>query len=483
MDKKGMKSGVIMAITVFIAIFLVGEAIVCCGYVRATKTVADNMSDNIFQASTELKNQINNNLIQKKSETESLAKTDAARSMLKQPLVSCEAGAKEEVDYRSQIVAKQALNYLRANPDLSLDDLLSREEFKDIVIRDIGKEDSSFLIDADSLTIKLHQNSRYLNFDIYSALRSFDPAGAELLSGIKAGEAQVSGDLDWPESGSGSRKMYAKVVRLPLSTADGVFLAIGTTAYIDDYQAAKYVDPAYDSFLKNAEKSEFNDDIMLISVDGYVVYETNQLEVVGSNAGWPSKARKGLSGAFYQAKNAGQTVFGGPFQNDDSSSYFLVISPVVDDKGGLLGYVGVLSDMDYFFDLIKREGSKFQNEIRISLVDSQLSLITPFTSSSDMFIQKIDYPQIKECFSRQMTDSLPQSYLDYRGEEMFGSGLFISQAGWCLIVEEDAYRAKVPASGYFGGKLCVVAIVSLILGIIGFGIGLRHYSKNKHLFF
>ncbi len=350
--------------------------------------------------------EINSHLSRVKEDIEALQESEEVKKLLRDKLIFDENVIKANVDERARVISKEAENYLRARPGMTLKDLQEDKTFKDIVmqpvsrtfkdivVQPVGKEGYSFAYDTDTLINYFHKEPRRIGYD-YNDLKDTFPDLWRMIKATSKNDS-VEGFYTRDEMGGSVSHKYGKFVRLSVLTADGIRLSVGATAYVEDY---KIVESKSDYLNSIKENSDYYN-IILISPDGYVNYMAEQkADYYGTNLEWEVNFEKGLTNQYLQTKNLEGTSFYGPFIETYGQIYpvFSVMVPVFDSEK-LLGYLAIVDDMKEIFK-VAEDTKDLGKTGEAYLIDGQELLISPLRNRRfDVMVQSVNSENAVDCF-------------------------------------------------------------------------------------
>jgi hypothetical protein len=490
----GMKKQFSFMLNFFVIGIILAGGFISYSYSSEKQSLLDETSNNLIEIAKGKSERINNHLSKMEEDIQTLQGSENVKRLLEQELVFEESVIKRDVDERSRIITKEVENYLRAHPEMTLKDLQGNNEFNDIAIQPVGKEGSkefqdiaiqpvgkegySFVFDSQSLINYFHKEPRRVGYDYNTMEKTFPALWKMFKETSKEGSSEGFYYRDEPD-GSISHK-YGRFVQIPVKTADGISMSIGATAYVKDYKIIK----GDSNYLEDFNKEKDYHNLILISSEGYVIYQAEEKIGLGTNLEWPVNLNKGLSETYFNAKESNQS-FNGPFIRSYGEIYpkiFLMIS--VYDKSKLLGFVGLINEMDEIFEISKEIVGLGETE-ESYLVDNKNLLISPLTLEHlDMLVQLINTKNVEDCFSMESMEHTKHietgSFFDYRGELVLGTHMPIFKVNWCLLTEVDKSELiDIPMKARLKRKIFILLPSILILTLIGFCIGNYFEKKNK----
>ena len=384
---------------------------------------------------------------------------------------------KMDVDERARIITKEVENYIKVHPEMTLKDLQESREFQKIAIQPVGKEGYSFLFDSQSLINHFHKEPRRIGYDYNTMEETFPELWNMFKETSRKGFSEGFYYRDEPD-GSTSYK-YGKFVQIPVKTADGINMSVGTTAYVSDYKIIK----EESEYLENFKEDLDYHNLVLVSPEGYIIYMAEVMGDFGTNLEWEVNLKKGLSKNYFDVKESEKISFSDLFirHYEDVYPRISVMAPVYEGDN-LLGYIGLIDDADKIFKIT--EDTENLGETGESyLINDEKLLISPSRNSDfDILIQSIDTENAQHCFDEAPGHSrevIVTSFFDYRGEVVLGAHRRINGTKWCLLIEIDKEEAiNAPLKSNLKKRILTYFIFVVILTLIGFFVGKYFEKKN-----
>lgn len=136
---------------------------------------------------------------------------------------------------RAEDVAKMLSVYIKDHPRMTIPQLQADEDFKQLVIQPVGKTGYTVAHDALTLINRFHVNPQVANSDLHDLEKKL-PSFFAILAKNQGGNPS-SGYYDWEEKDHTIRKKYLHIAMTDSKTADGAWLAVAATTYIDEFNA------------------------------------------------------------------------------------------------------------------------------------------------------------------------------------------------------------------------------------------------------
>ena len=174
------------------------------------------------------------------------------------------------------------------------------------------------------------------------------------------------------------------------------------------------------------------------------------------------------------------------FDEEFGAKGFAVSAPILDDNK-LLGVIILKIGLDSLFEItLDRQGLGETGETFIINEDSFFVTPSRFLKGEEkgVFVQKVDTEHSRACFNESIIGHAKGyesiiSFIDYRGEETFGTHREILDVGWCLLIKIDKYEVlDVILKDYITRQIVVGLIVVFIFAVIGFFTG-KYFEKKR----
>jgi len=166
------------------------------------------------------------------------------------------------------------------------------------------------------------------------------------------------------------------------------------------------------------------------------------------------------------------------------SELFLASTVLIEENGIVLGSYGIQIPLDELHEIVKVpydigiEGEAY-------LINENFLLLTPSKflhgENKGVLTQVVNTENTKNCFDKDFIGHNSQEeavivhkFLDYRGEEVFGTHRETSGAEWCLIVEIDEKNSiHFPLKQNAIRNMYLSLVGMVILFFLGFFLGMR----------
>lgn len=395
------------------------------------------------------------------------------------------------------IYAKEIENYLLSHPEMTLKNLQESEEFLEIAVQPIGEDGYTAIHGSENLINYFHRDSGFVG----ERFREDDfPDLFPIIYEAKK-EGYSNGYYNWVDINGVTREKFGEFRELEIKTADGIGLTVAATIYTDDYKIFDNVSEKEQEYFKDFANIKGYNNLIFISKEGYLAYSPNPTPRIGTNFNWEVSKNKRMKENYLKVKKNGEMGFEGPFFNiiygEELGLLMSGIAPVK-ESGEIIGYIAIV---DYFEDIteIMTEEDALGETGDTYLVNREKLLISPVRFSNlDVLIQSVENINVNECIEALANNIEGEkrgfkNYLDYRGEQVYGVGLPIAFANWCLIGEVDEYeimaKSRVGLYKKIRTNLGILFIFTIIIFLIGrylnkrYTIGKNNFSKmHKNIF-
>jgi len=419
-------------------------------------------------------NKINSYFSIVENEIKELTNSEETKNILKQPLVSSEEIAKNNVDEKSLMVIKEIDNYIKRNPDKTFNELQNDPFFQKITVQTIGS-DGYVSIESYQKDITFLDKNNNLIGEKYETIKTNSPElYKKIIEGINSYD--VYGFYNWSEKDKKTIKKYLRLTHLGSKTSDGVSLVVIVVAGVDSYKVAKdTADLNLNFFKENVNKKDFYN-LFLINPDGYIVYTNDIKAGAGSNLNWVVNQDLYLTKKFIEDRDKNKIIFSDAYVDDYDELYpvFLVMSPVF-DQNKLLGYVALSKKMNTIFEITENTENLRQTGESYLISQNKKLLISPLRNNHfDTFVQNINTDNVNNCFSR--TKNKTKILLNYNNERTVSTNSLISKLPWCLATE---IKENEVLNVSFNKELFISIIIFLLFSLIGVLVNIRQNKKQK----
>lgn len=130
-------------------------------------------------------------------------------------------------------VAAQIGLTFKAYPYMTLLDFQKDKRFRELAVQKVGKTGYTALHESDTGIVRFHRDRRIEN----KHLASLSQDASSIWSVVKTtlGRRQGQGYYTWYEPDGAATQKYIYVAPVDQPTADGIFLSVGVTAYVDEF--------------------------------------------------------------------------------------------------------------------------------------------------------------------------------------------------------------------------------------------------------
>lgn len=478
--------------------FLIGVVvvggIVFFGYLVSRNNLLEEKSENLLEIVQTKTGMINDYLGKMEEDIQFLKESDEVKEMLKKELVFDEEAVRRNVEENARIIAKEVENYLRENTGMTLRQLQKSPEFQELIIQPVSKDGFTFAFDSDKLICYFHKENERIGYD-YNQIENISSSLWRIFK--EASETgYASGFYKSDDPNGDISEKFSVFIKIPIETADGISLTVGTTAQVGDYKVFNETS----RYLENFKEENDYYDLVLISSNpqGYVGYMSNPRIGYGANLEWLVNQEVGLAKNYSDVREIEELSFFGPYIGGYGDIYpkISVMAPV-HDSNALLGYITLIEEMDHIFNITKDKknlGEKGQTY----LINEKLLLISPLRNQEfDIMVQTVDTENSKECIEdlkeseeagiraeeheeKEIEEGGTKEvleFLNYEGDLVLGKDMPIGKVKWCLLSEID----KEEILGSFFEKILKKIIYFSILGVfllILMGFFVRRHKKR-----
>lgn len=146
------------------------------------------------------------------------------------------------------------------------------------------------------------------------------------------------------------------------------------------------------------------------------------------------------------------------------------------ETGEFLGAIGSTLELAELNEItLDRIGLGETGEVY--LINKEKKLLTPsrFMENS-LFVQEVDTLNSRRCLTMDTEEHVgheaTEIFLDYRGENVLGTHIYIPEMQWCLLAEIDAAEILgAQRSQFLGNSLIILTLISFFAVLVGFLIG------------
>lgn len=141
------------------------------------------------------------------------------------------------------------------------------------------------------------------------------------------------------------------------------------------------------------------------------------------------------------------------------------------------GFIGFDIESEKLSELVL-EGIDLGETGEIYLVDKDKVLISYSRFlENGIFVQEVNTVHSKNCFEKNYSLGKKDSFIDYRGEEVFGSYEYFEDIGWCLFVEinkKELFEKSIKRLIY--SSILISLIIVFFITLLGFFVG-EYFEK------
>lgn len=142
----------------------------------------------------------------------------------------------KKIKQKAELVAKQLEIYIRAHPDMTVEELQNSSYFQSIAVQPVGKTGYTAVHECDTLINRFHKSPEIVDTDLHNLKKKL-PAFFRIIKENKKEEPE-GGYYDWDDPlYNKTRKKYMYVAIVNATTANDVRFAVAATTYIDEFTA------------------------------------------------------------------------------------------------------------------------------------------------------------------------------------------------------------------------------------------------------
>jgi len=369
---------------------------------------------------------INDYFLERKHDVLVLADSVEVKGLLKGKVSSDAILVGQNIKNVLEVISKQIEIFVNKYPEMSFSELQNDEEFQGVVEREVGKTGSTSLVDFNS----------------------FD-----------------KNEFDYFKSTN-------------VATSEGVNLGIAAKVNFEEFKTLD--NPSVDLVNSMKRFKEISDykNLILTNSEGYVVYEVESEEELGTNLRFNAYRETDLGNAYFEASDLGGVVVYGPYLEIGASELVLLFVTEVYDNERLIGAIILQDSMDDVND-ISTESTGLGETGDSYIIDENKFLITPSRiKDADLLIQEVETEDTERCFAEAVEEVL--YFSDFKGDDVIGTYAKISEVNWCLVAEiEEREVFDLPKQGKIKQDLAFILVLNLILLILGFIFIKKLNKKGK----
>jgi diguanylate cyclase (GGDEF)-like protein/PAS domain S-box-containing protein len=140
----------------------------------------------------------------------------------------------EIIRLKAEKVAKDIENYLIRHPRATIKDMQDDPQFKSIAIQSVGKTGYTAVHEANTSINRFHVNPKIVNTNLGALARDL-PDFCKIIIESREVNKDAGGYYKWREADGSVREKYMWVATVSRPTADGIFLDVAATTYIDEF--------------------------------------------------------------------------------------------------------------------------------------------------------------------------------------------------------------------------------------------------------
>jgi len=422
------KGGNIVAI-VLIFLFIVFSFFVLCFNITSPSEYYEEYTKNhLKEISVSQALRVSEYLDHRKNDAEVYAELRDVKKIFNKELISRRRIAKDDVYEKTKIISKEIENFIIANPELTVHDLVDNEIFKELSVQKVAGSGYSLVYSYNDGEIIAHPDPFYIGRN-YTYLKNRIPQYAR---GMIIGDDLRSfseGEYFLVESSGEIRDKFASHKLIPISVR-GDKIVLSVTTYIEDYKTIGEIPMNLDKFLKNEENFKFYDNFYFVSKNGKIISEEDSL-ASGMDI---LESTKSEFFKIFKLATLNESFIYGPYVYVDGEIYLMTGAPVYDDNE-LLGYLLFRIPAENVYSILNDE-HMFEDLGESYFVNSKHLLVSHLKRfENNLFVQKIETTNVESCF-KDGAEGKVSLYENYNGELVFGTISKISE-DLCLVFEVD----------------------------------------------
>lgn len=347
---------------------------------------------------------INDYILERKRDSTVLVEFSEVKEALKSKFIFGNEKIIENLDKNLEILGKQINIYLAKYPSLTLSDLQNSDEFKSLILKDLGEKSTMVVIDQNN-KVTLSSNPSFIGLDYSQVNIGF----------------------------------YNKIIDTAVQTSDGSKIRIGAVMFPEEFVVLNDVRFDLKNTLKRFKDIGDYENLILISKEGFVIYQAKPTFDLSRNLNFDkdstlSKVYFNKDSFSFDAPNRVSVV--GPYYDENSINDNLLISfkNQVFDNGELIGTLILVTNMDKVNEITNEEinlGDKAESYI----IDRNKYLITAIKGKElDLLIQEIETQSSQDCYV-DLNGGVNFNFINYEGNQVMGSFKYVREMDWCLISE------------------------------------------------
>jgi hypothetical protein len=409
-----------------------------------------NEIENHLSSIVDIKSErINDYLIERTQDALILSNSKDLHNIFKRDLEFNLDVSKNNINSQLNILAKQINIFISRNPYMRMQDIEKNKEFKSLFIKTIGVSGSSIILDLTSKNIIQTSNKNYLG---------------DTLKNVNDG-------------------FYNEIIDTRAKTSDGYSIGISAIAYKKDFKILS--DTSYDlkeSLNRFAEISNY-ENLILISPNNYVIYQSNENYELGSNLKYSNSDLSLTFSKIYDLSNqlnSNKVSIVGPYYETDNVDSNLIMSfgVPVSKNNVFLGTLILSVKMDVINNIVS-EVNNLGETGETYLIDETEYLITKLKNQNfDLLIQEVKTENSNKCLNKNNLDKLSY-YENLNGELVLGNYGLIGQTNWCLISEinyDEILNAPNSTQLYKDTLFILLLLFVLTLNIFILNNSLKKYN-------
>lgn len=368
---------------------------------------------------------IDDYFLERKRDVEVLAASVEVRELLGGETGRGDIIIGENIEKSLEIIARQVEIYVSKYPDVSFGEWKEDVEFLKVAEREIGVNGFSRIVDYD-------------NFDRDA--------------------------FDYSES-------------VGVVSGDGVNLGVAVLIDFDEFKIL--ANPDFDLVISMERFRDISgyENLILIDRDGYVVYEVDRGFEFGTNLNL-NIYRNSFLGKAYSVLEVQDSIVYGPYLEIGESELGLFFLARVFDGDEFMGVIVLEDSMKDVDDIVMEDFGFVAMSGDSYVVDEEKFLITSAKGGEfDLMVQQVWSENVEKCFEGDKETGT--YFTDFKGVDVIGSYIWMSEAGWCLVAEVAYDEVFEIPKKRVGWDLFFIVGLGLVLLIVGWKLENKFKEKGK----
>ncbi|MFC1655579.1 ATP-binding protein, partial [Patescibacteria group bacterium] len=420
---------------------------------------------------------VNVYLNRKKEDVSILAHSPLVRQSLNEQLIHDTQNAKESIKNRAELVAREAENYIKQHPEMTIEDLQNDPAFQEIAVQSVGETGYTALTDYKTLTCRFHSNPKIVDLDLHNLAEKLP--GFWSIMEMTEGGRSVGGFYDWQEADGSLKKKYMYIEVIDAKTADNVGLTVAATTYLDEYDLDMELLKDVEDYFNNFSEFYNYSDLFLVSSSGDVWWSAQQDAELGTN----------LDNGIFQETLLAETYKAAQESKDIAYSDYAFYPPSYEPKAFIASPVYTWNNNIFVGIVVLQVGIEEINEM-IDAIFSEDESGNAYLVGGDYLMRtdikgeegtalkrKIETVNSQNCFTEDIFEHEDHEeviqFKNHQNIDVVGAHIYIPEKEWCLLAEIEVEEALASINN----ALWVGVIIGLAIVCIVFVVA-RWISKS-----